>query len=326
MEVKEWKAMETDKKVEYVKRIKNEIIGSHKQKMKYWNEGLLEVLLSNMDELEMSSELLIGAYSIFTCYTHNFEEAYDCFRFHEEFSDKVMDNITKAIELEEDSRIIDLGMQILRNLLVNDIITSEKAMKLNTIKVLEGLVDNNKRINLVAQIIAKLAKDSQDIKNQMIEDKTILDSMINCVEKKGSNSLRISLLDCLINLSTDHDRITAYVRENINIQKLISLIKYQHNETNAKVAYLATILNSAKETSGDFKNLVKQIIFQITRMLQSTEIDDILEGTTMLHNLVKPPNSETEMPNGKKSLCEHTCEIGAVEILSKILGKYVDEY
>jgi hypothetical protein len=75
---------------------------------------------------------------------------------------------------------------------------------------------------------------------------------------------------------------------------LISLIKYQHNEINAKVAHLATILNSEKKISGDFENLVKQIIFQIARMLQSTELDQIVEATTMLLNLVKSQESDSE--------------------------------
>lgn len=326
MEVSDFKAMDLAQKVEYVNYVKNEIIGSHKQKNKYWEDGLIEVLLSNMDELEMSSELLLGAYSIFVCYTNNFEEAYDTFKYQDEFSEKIVDNLNKAMELCEDNRVIDLCMQIIRNLLVNDIISPEKASHLNIIKILEGLVDNNKRINLAAQIVSKLAKDSEDVKNQLLEDKKILDSLITCIENKGSNSFRISLLDCLINLSTDHDSITTYIRENINIQKLISLIKYQHKEINAKVAYLATILNSEKKISGEFENIVKQIVFQITRMLQSTEIDEIVEATTMLYNLVKSNEGINDVSVAKKSLCVHTCEVGAAEILSKFLGKYADDY
>lgn len=326
MEVSDFKAMDLAQKVEYVNYVKNEIIGSHKQKNKYWEDGLIEVLLSNMDELEMSSELLLGAYSIFVCYTNNFEEAYDTFKYQDEFSEKIIDNLNKAMELCEDNRVIDLCMQIIRNLLVNDIISSEKASQLNIIKILEGLVDNNKRINLAAQIISKLAKDSEEVKNLLLEDKKILDSLITCIENKGSNSFRISLLDCLINLSTDHDRITTYIRENINIQKLISLIKYQHKEINAKVAYLATILNSETKISGEFENIVKQIVFQITRMLQSTEIDEIVEATTMLYNLVKSNEGINDVSVAKKSLCIHTCEAGAAEILSKFLGKYADDY
>jgi hypothetical protein len=104
------------------------------------------------------------------------------------------------------------------------------------------------------------------------------------------------------------------------------LIKYQHNEINAKVAYLATILNSEKKISGDFENLVKQIIFQITRMLQSSEDDDICKATTMLLNLVRTTEADSEFSSGKKSLCIHTCEIGAAEILSKILARHTEEY
>jgi hypothetical protein len=111
-----------------------------------------------------------------------------------------------------------------------------------------------------------------------------------------------------VSLSTNHDKVTSYVRDNINIQQLISLIKYQNNEINAKVAYLATIMNNDKNTSRDFENLVKQIIFQITRMLQSSEVDEIEEATLMLYNLVKSNNDETSA--GKKSLSIHTCEIG----------------
>jgi hypothetical protein len=61
-----------------------------------------------MDELEMSPDLLLGAYSIFVCYTHNFDQAYDTFKFQDQFADKILDNLTKAIELNEDSRVVDL--------------------------------------------------------------------------------------------------------------------------------------------------------------------------------------------------------------------------
>jgi len=104
-----------------------------------------------------------------------------------------------------------------------------------------------------------------------------------------------------VSLATNHERVTNYIRDNINIKKLINLIKYQNNEINAKVAYLATILNSDKKISGDFENLVKQIVFQITRMLQSSNMHEILEGTTMLLNLVRS-NTAEQLPPGKKSL------------------------
>jgi len=324
MEVSDFKTMDTQAKAEYVHKAKNDIIGSFKQKYKYWEQGLIETLLSDFEELEVSPELQLGVYSIFVCYTNNFDEAYDAFKYQENFSDKIVDTLKKAIEQNLDTRIIDLSMQILRNLFVNDIIPPEKATSMDVIPILDKLVYNNKRINLVAQIISKLAKESNDIKNTIIDQKTILDSIIACIEENGSDNLRISLLDWLVSLSTNHDKVTSYVRDNINIQQLISLIKYQNNEINAKVAYLATIMNNDKNTSRDFENLVKQIIFQITRMLQSSEVDEIEEATLMLYNLVKSNNDETSA--GKKSLSIHTCEIGWVEILTKILGKYVDDY
>lgn len=342
MEIEAFKTLDIDDKIDSIKQIKNDIIGSFKQKNKYWKDGLIELLLGSMDELEMSSDLLIGAYSIFVCYTHNFEEAYDTFLYKEDFSDRIVDNLTKAIELNEDSRIIDLWMQILRNLLVNDMISTKKAIDLGIIRILESLVDNNKRTNLVAQIVAKIAKNSDEVKNMLMEQHSIIDSIVNWIEIKGSNSFRLSLLDWLISLSSNHDQITSYVRENINIQKLISLIKYQHNEINSKVAHLATILNSEKKISGDFENLVKQIIFQIARMLQSSELDQIVEATTMLLNLVKSqefyPSTNLKLISDdkdmsratksvvNKSLWVHTWEIGAGEILSKILDKYTEEY
>lgn len=326
MEVKEFKEMDIKDKVTCVNQVKNDVIGSTKQKQKYWNDGLIETLLSNMDELEMSPDLLIGAYSIFVCYTHNFEEAYDTFKYQDQFADKIIDNLTKAIELNEDNRVIDLWMQILRNLLVNEMISTEKMVQLGLLKILEKVVDNNKRINLVAQIISKMSKSSEEVKLYLLDQKSILESLIRCIEMKGSNSFRISILDCLISLSSNNESVTTLVRDTINIQKLISLIKYQNNDINAKVAYLATILNSEKKISGDFENLVKQIIFQITRMLQSPDSEDICEATTMLLNLVKSSDDDLETTGTKKSLCVHTWEIGAAEILSKILGKYSEDY
>lgn len=179
MEIEAFKTLDLDNKIDSIKQIKNEIIGSFKQKNKYWKDGLIELLLGSMDELEMSSDLLIGAYSIFVCYTHNFEEAYETFLYKEDFSDRIVDNLTKAIELNEDSRIIDLCMQILRNLLVNEMISTKKAIDLGIIRILERLVDNNKRINLVAQIVAKLAKNSDEIKNILMEEHSIIDSIVN---------------------------------------------------------------------------------------------------------------------------------------------------
>jgi hypothetical protein len=129
------------------------------------------------------------------CYTNNFDEAYDAFKYQENFSDKIVDTLKKAIEQNLDTRIIDLSMQILRNLFVNDIIPPEKATSMDVIPILDKLVYNNKRINLVAQIISKLAKESNDIKNTIIDQKTILDSIIACIEENGSDNLRISLLD-----------------------------------------------------------------------------------------------------------------------------------
>lgn len=323
-----FKNSDINAKVDIIRKIRNDIIGSFKMKSKYWQEGLIETLLSNMDDLEMSPELLLGAYSIFSCYTNNYEDAYDAFKYKEDFADKIVDNLSKAIELNEDNRVIDLWMQIIRNLLVNDIISPEKVWTLNLLEIFEKLADsNNKRINLIAQMLSKMAKNSEEVKNVILEQKTILDSIISWIEEKGSNNLRISVLECLISLSSNNDRITNYVRDNINIQQLISMIKFQHNEINAKVAYLATILNSESSISGDFENLVKQIIFQITRMLQSTEIDQVLEATSMLNNLVKTNDDpDVDMANGKTSLWIHTCEIGAVDILTKVLSQYINAY
>lgn len=319
--------MELEHRLAFIKKVKNEIIGSVKQKTKYWNLGLLETLISSMDDIQKSSELLIGALSIFVCYLNGFEEAFDCFKYYDKFADIIIANISKALDNNEDSRIIDLGMQIIRNLLVNDIVTCEKALELNIIKLVQLLLnDSNKRINLIAQIISKLAKSSIEINNMIIEEKSIIDKIIDSIEWKGSNSFRISLLDWLVSLASQSESAINYIRDNINIQKLISLIKFQNNEINAKVAYLATILNSDKKISGDFENLIKQIVFQITRMMQSSNTSEIFEGTTMLYNLVRWSELETEMPSGKKSLCIHTCEIGATEIISKVLGKFIDEY
>jgi hypothetical protein len=328
MEIDNFKQTDIKTKEETIRKIKNDIIGSFKMKSKYWQDGLIEILLNNMDDLEMSSELLIGSYSIFSCYTNNYEDAYDAFRYKEDFTDKIVDNLYKAIELNEDNRIIDLWMQIIRNMLVNDIISPEKAWTLNILEIFEKLADNNnKRINLIAQMLAKIARNSDEIKNRVLEQKTILDSIISWIEEKGSNNLRISILDCLISLSSNNDKITNYVRENINIQQLISMIKFQHNEINAKVAYLATILNSESNISGDFENLIKQIIFQITRMLQSNDIDEVLEATSMLNNLVKSnEGSDVDMVSGKTSLWIHTYEIGAVDILTKVLTQYINAY
>lgn len=287
MELKQWKTMETASKTKLVKEVKNNIIGSYREKKKFWDLGILETLLSNLDELEMSPELLINAYSIFVCYT-NFSEAYDLFKFSEFFLEKVIDNMTKAIELSEDGRIIDLCLQIIRNLLKNDIISYEHIVKSNLMGIFEKLLNSNKRINLIAQIISKMANTSDEMKIQILEQQTILDSIIDCLESKGNDNFRISILECLISLSNENYKLIQYIRQHININLLISLIKYQNNELNAKVAYLATILNTENKIfTGDFENLMKQIIYQITRMLQSKDIDDVLQGTAMLLNLVK---------------------------------------
>ena len=198
MEALEFKEMELAERVQYLKTVKHSIIGSIRQKAKYWDKGLIKVLLEQMEELEMSPELLISSYSIFLCYTNiqalgkdsenfevftdlkknNFKAIYEVFHAREDFSDKVVDNLEKAVKLNEDGRIIDLCMQIIRNLLFNNIISPEKILNQNILKILESLVDNNKRINLVAQIIGKLGDASDEVKNYLLDEKNILDSII----------------------------------------------------------------------------------------------------------------------------------------------------
>ena len=368
MEALEFKEMELAERVKYLKTVKHSIIGSIRQKAKYWDKGLIKVLLEQLEELEMSPELLISSYSIFLCYTNiqalgkdsenfevftdlkknNFKEIYEVFHAREDFSDKVVDNLEKAVKLNEDGRIIDLCMQIIRNLLFNNIISPEKILNQNILKILESLVDNNKRINLVAQIIGKLGDASDEVKNYLLDEKNILDSIIRWIEVKGNADFKSSLLQCLILLCSNHMPITNYVRNNLDITYLINIIKYQYAEVNWKVAYLVTILSNDKNISEDFSNLIKQIIFQIARMLQSTEINMILEGTTMLYNLVKINEDEVEIENSQdylfgaplagslkqinstivisRNIYSHICDVGTPELLSKLLNKYSNEY
>jgi hypothetical protein len=57
-------------------------------------------------------------------------------------------------------------------------VTSEKMIELGSLKILENLVDNNKRINLVAQIISKMSQGSDSVKEYLLEQKTILENLI----------------------------------------------------------------------------------------------------------------------------------------------------
>jgi len=178
-----------------------------------------------------------------------------------------------------------------------------------------------------------------------------LDTIIQSIGGQGSVCFKASLLACLIELCSNNICITKYVRNNLDISNLVSIIKYQYTEINCKVAYLATLLTNDKNISLDFQNLIKQIIFQIARMLQATESgalvdgmkteeghqNNVLEGTTMLYNLVKvnededtqTMNDEEDSPSKillTRTIYSHICDVGALELLSKQLKKYSDEY
>lgn len=78
-----------------------------------------------------------------------------------------------------------------------------------------------------------------------------------------------------------------YIGENLDIENLMSIIKYQYIEINCKIGYLITILCFETQINRDFSNLIKQIISQIARMLKSQESKVVIEGITMIYNLVK---------------------------------------
>lgn len=99
----------------------------------------------------------------------------------EDFSDRILNTLKKALESNKDTtneRIIDLSIQILRNLIKNDIISHEKAQVIGVLVILKFLVTNNKRINIVAQITSELSKNNTGVKNLILEEKIVLNSII----------------------------------------------------------------------------------------------------------------------------------------------------
>ena len=337
---------------------------------------MLDLLFNWMDKIEEVPQLLIDTYSIFVCYTSiNFsvfrsqrskiseedqrmEEntfnaifVHNFFKNKENFSERIQKNIKKVVESPETTEsgiIIDLSLQILRNLITNKTISHQNTIDSGILKTLQSIVNNNKRINIAAQIISELSYDNQEVQNYILEEKYMLNWIIDWIQDKGNVPFKSSLLTCLINLCINNPEMTNYIRENLEISNLISIIKYQYSEINWKVAYLATILWNDNRIDGEFFNLIKQIIFQIARMLQSKEVKIITEGTTMLHNLVKVKNvkhpkliqntaKDTESAihsenifNSKfvltKNIHSDIIDVGILEHLADILKNYSELY
>lgn len=99
-------------------------------------------------------------------------------------------------------------------------------------------------------------------------------------------------------------------------------------------------MGGGEEVTSEYKNLIKQIIFQISRMLyitpdQKIEASVVIEGITMLHNLInaKEPMKEEDKEEddgkfsirSKISLKEYVfgqlCNVGILDHLSGILKK-----
>jgi len=155
-----------------------------------------------MDKIEEVPQLLIDTYSIFVCYTSiNFsvfrsqrskiseedqrmEEntfnaifVHNFFKNKENFSERIQKNIKKVVESPETTEsgiIIDLSLQILRNLITNKTISHQNTIDSGILKTLQSIVNNNKRINIAAQIISELSYDNQEVQNYILEEKYML--------------------------------------------------------------------------------------------------------------------------------------------------------
>lgn len=115
-----------------------------------------------------------------------------------EFFPTVISGLLRAAE-EGDFRMVDLYLQIIRNLLVNKIIKTSsvmamektegktqvviqgKAEKFDFLEVIRPVLTNNKRVILVSQIISSLSQEFESLRDYLVEEKEILEKIISCV-------------------------------------------------------------------------------------------------------------------------------------------------
>lgn len=139
-------------KLSKLRQLKNELIGNQEKKEYYYNQGIIETLLSMVGS-EQDDKLLLEIVTVINCYFFDFPNSLECFKF---YSHTFMQMHFFLQTYKESPQLIDIVLKIIKNSITSGIIKVSDFENQNLIEELEPLMISRSRISIIAKIVSLL--------------------------------------------------------------------------------------------------------------------------------------------------------------------------
>ena len=200
-----------DQKVQTLKDIKNDLIGSSDVKQAYFDQALIETIMPLLDqEKNQPMRVLNETLSVLNCFFFDFPKAAACFTI---FKDSIVDTFKWLVtnwsqqvtiaehvsDIEECAKLKVTSFRVLRNLLGAGVLEADDLMDFG-----ENLVDqisqsahaSETEASLAAQLTSQLCADSDKFRTLVLE-KNLVDIYLRVIDEISQKVSEQCLLNCL---------------------------------------------------------------------------------------------------------------------------------
>jgi hypothetical protein len=145
-----------DKKIAFLRTLKNEMIGCQDIKEELFNKGLIETLMP-MLTVETSWQLLSEVVTIINCYFFDFPKAFDAFHCYKQ---SFVEMHLLLSTYKDAPQLVDIVLRIIKNMLISGIVKPSDFEGLDLILAIKPLMTSRNRITVIARIIGLLGEST----------------------------------------------------------------------------------------------------------------------------------------------------------------------
>ncbi|CDW81757.1 armadillo repeat-containing protein [Stylonychia lemnae] len=304
----------SDIKLEKLKTLKFQMIGSHENKEIYFNQGLVEILFS-MVSTELDDKILKEIITSINCYFFNFPQAQECFKFFS--STFVQMHFFLTTYKDSSPQFIDMVLRIIRNSLVSGIVKAKDFENQNLILELGTFLNTKVRISLIAQILTILCQ-SKDLKLEIEQNRQILEKILEQITKNQYIISDECLANCVCALAEASDKnqqISSFILTYPQaVDELTKHLRHPDNVMKVKSSRILSNINRYYKLPTLQQQQFKWVIMQMSQLLPVFQDDQALikEICKIMRDLAKKSKE-------RKHLQKVAGDILAIEKLTDLI-------
>ncbi len=153
--------------------LKNELIGNQEKKELYFNQGIIETLLSMVGS-EQNDKLLQEIVTVINCYFFDFPNSLECFKIYS----PTFIQMHFFLQAYKDSpQLVDIVLKIIKNSITFGIVKVSDFENHSLIEELEPLMNSRSRISIIARIVALLCQ-AEHFRQAVAQRKSVLEVIL----------------------------------------------------------------------------------------------------------------------------------------------------